>query len=134
MCLTPDFNERKAAMPRVRKGAARRQAKKRLFKSVRGYRGPRSKNLRLAKEAIVRAQVNATGDRRRKKRDFRRLWITRISAACVQREIRYSQFVYGLKLAQVSINRKMLSEMAIHDQASFDKIVEIARAAIDSAA
>ena len=80
-------------MPRVRKGAARHQAKKRLFKAVRGYRGPRSKNLRLAKEAIVSAQVNATGDRKRKKRDFRRLWIIRISAACGSREIRYSQVV-----------------------------------------
>ena len=121
-------------MPRVRKGAARHKAKKRLFKSVKGFRGPRSKNLRLAKEAIVQAQVNATGDRRRKKRDFRRLWITRISAACAQRDIRYSQFVYGLKLAQISINRKMLSEMAIHDAGGFDKIVKVARQALDSAA
>ncbi len=117
-------------MPRVRKGAARRQSKKRLFKQVKGYRGPRSKNLRLAKEAIVRSAVNATTDRRRKKRDFRRLWVTRISAACQSREIRYSQLIYGLKLAQVSINRKMLSEMAIHDSEGFDEVVEIARKAI----
>jgi large subunit ribosomal protein L20 len=121
-------------MPRVRKGAARNQAKKRLFKAVRGFRGPRSKNLRLAKEAWVSSQVNATGDRRRKKRDFRRLWVIRLSAACVSREIRYSQLVYGLKLAGVVINRKILSEMAIHDSEGFDEIVKIARKSIDSAA
>ncbi len=117
-------------MPRVRKGAARRQSKNRLFKAVRGYRGPRRKNLRLAKEAYVRGLVNATTDRKRKKRDFRRLWITRISAACAARGIRYSQLIYGMKMAQVAINRKMLSEMAIHDADGFDKVVEIAREGI----
>ena len=116
-------------MPRVRKGAARHQAKKRIFKAVKGYRGPRSKNLRLAKEAIVRATVGATRDRRRKKRDFRSLWITRISAACRSRKLRYSQFINGLKMAQVAINRKMLSEMAIHDPEGFDRIVELAQKA-----
>lgn len=121
-------------MPRVRKGAARHQSKKRLFKAVKGFRGPRGKNLRLAKEALVRSQVNATGDRRRKKRDFRRLWITRISAACASRDIRYGQFIFGLKLAQISINRKMLSEMAIHDAEGFDRIVGLARTAIADAA
>ena len=114
-------------MPRVRKGAARRQSKKRLFKAVRGFRGPRSKNLRLAKEALVRSQVNATKDRRRKKRDFRGLWITRLTAACRARGLRYSQFIYGMKLAQISVNRKMLSEMAISDPEGFDKVVELAQ-------
>lgn len=121
-------------MPRVVKGAARRQAKKRLFKSVRGYRGPRGKNLRLAKEAIVRAQCNAFTDRKRKKREFRALWITRISAACDARGIRYSRFMFGLKVAMISLNRKMLSEMAIHDPEGFDKVVEIAQNAADAAA
>ena len=116
-------------MPRVRKGAARHQAKKRLFKAAKGYRGPRSKNLRLAKEAVVRAAVGATRDRRRKKRDFRGLWITRLGAACASRNIRYSRFIYGLKLAQIAINRKMLSEMAIHHPECFDQIVELARKA-----
>jgi len=119
-------------MPRVRKGAARNQAKKRLFKSVRGFRGPRSKNLRLAKEALVGAQVNATVGRRRKKRDFRRLWVTRLSAACSTRGLRYSQLIYGLKLSQVSINRKMLSEMAIHDAEGFDQVVEVAKKALET--
>lgn len=113
-------------MPRVRKGAARHQSKKRLFKAVKGYRTVR-KNLRLAKEAVVRAQVNAFTDRHRKKREYRGLWITRLSAACRSRDIRYSQFINGLKLAQVTINRKMLSEMAIHDAEGFDKIVDLAR-------
>ena len=121
-------------MPRVRKGAARHKAKKRIFQAAKGYRGPRSKNLRLAKEAIVRAATNATRDRKRKKRDFRSLWIIRLSAACRSRNIRYSQFINGLKLAQIGLNRKMLSEMAIHDEEAFDKIVEIAKQAIGSAA
>ena len=120
-------------MPRVRKGAARRQSKKRIFKEVRGYRGPRSKNWRLVQEAWTRGQVNATKDRRRKKRDFRSLWIIRISAACAERNIRYSRFIYGLKLAQVGLNRKILSEMAIHDPESFNQVVEIAQKAIETA-
>ena len=121
-------------MPRVKKGAARRQSKKRIFKDVKGYRGPRSKNWRLAQEARVKATTNAFKDRRRKKRDFRRLWITRISAACAERGLRYSQFIFGMKLAQVGVNRKMLSEMAIHDPEGFDQVVEIARKAQESAA
>jgi len=117
-------------MPRVRKGAARRQAKKRIFKAARGYRGPRSKNWRLVQEAVVRAQARATHDRRRRKRDFRSLWIIRLNAACRARDIRYSQFVYGLKLAQIGLNRKMLSEMALHDPEGFDRVVELARRAL----
>ena len=120
-------------MPRVQKGAARNQAKKRLFKAVKGYRGPRGKNLRLAKEAVVRAQVNAFRDRHRRKRDFRKLWVTRLNAACKARDIRYSQFIYGLKLAQISLNRKMLSEMAINDPAGFDEIITLVRKAIEQA-
>lgn len=115
-------------MPRVRRGAARHRANKRIFKRAKGFRGPRSKNLRLAKEAIVRSDVNATVGRKLKKRDFRGLWITRISAACRSRDIQYSRFINGLKVAQVSINRKMLSELAIHDPQAFDAVVEIARA------
>ena len=116
-------------MPRVRKGAARRQSKKRLFKAVKGFEGPRGKNLRLAKEAIVRSATNATVGRKLKKRDFRALWITRVSAACRTRGIRYNQFICGMKLAQVALNRKMLSEMAIHDPEGFDTVVEMAKKA-----
>jgi len=120
-------------MPRVRKGAARRQAKNRLFRAVKGYRGPRSKNWRLAQEAWTRAQVYALRDRRARKREFRGLWITRLSAACKMRGMRYSQFVNGLKLAQVALNRKMLSEMAIHDPEGFDKVFEVVGQAVGQA-
>ena len=114
-------------MPRVRKGAASRQAKKRVLKSVRGHRGQPGKQYRLAKEAAVRAAVNATIDRKRKKRIFRALWITRITAACKQRGIRYSQFIDYCVKANIAINRKMLSEIAIDDPKGFDAIISAAQ-------
>ena len=117
-------------MSRVRRGAARRQAKKRILKAVKGHRGPDGKLIRLAKEAAVRANVNARVGRRRKKRDYRGLWIIRLSAACRQREIRYSLFINGCKKANINLNRKMLSEIAIADPAGFDQIVEKAKAAL----
>lgn len=117
-------------MPRVRKGSARRQAKKRILKSAKGHRGAAGRLYRLAKESAVRADVNARIDRRRKKRDFRGLWITRLSAACRQRGIRYSQFIDGCKKANIQLNRKMLSEIAIADAEGFDAIVAAAKAAI----
>ena len=117
-------------MPRVRKGSARRQAKKRILKAVKGHRGAAGRLYRLAKESAVRADVNARIDRRRKKRDFRGLWITRLSAACRQRGIRYSQFIDGCKKANIQLNRKMLSEIAVADAESFDAIVAAAKAAI----
>jgi large subunit ribosomal protein L20 len=117
-------------MPRVRKGAAKRQAKKRILKSVRGHRGPAGKLIRLAKEAATRSETNARKDRRRKKRDFRSLWIIRLSAACKQRDLRYSEFINGCKKANIALNRKMLSEIAIADPAGFDTIVEAAKKAI----
>ena len=113
-------------MPRVRKGAARRQAKKRILKDVRGYRGATGSQYRLAKEARIRAGVNARIDRKRKKRDFRGLWIVRLSAACRQRGIRYSVFINGLKKANIALNRKMLSEIAVDDPKAFEAIVEAA--------
>jgi len=116
-------------MPRVRKGAARHQAKKRILRATKGYRGPAGRLYRLAKEAAVRAAVNARIDRKRRKRDFRGLWITRLSAACRQREIRYSQFIDGCKKADIGLNRKMLSEIAIADPEGFAAIVEAAKAA-----
>lgn len=117
-------------MPRVRKGAARRKAKKRVLKAVKGHRGSAGHLYRLAKEAGIRADVNARIDRKRRKRDFRGLWITRLSAACRQREIRYSEFINGCKKAEIALNRKMLSEIAIDDPAGFDAIVEAAKAAV----
>ena len=117
-------------MPRVRKGAARHRAKKRVLKAAKGYRSATSRQYRMAKEAIVRAAVNARVGRKLRKRDFRGLWIIRINAACRQRNIRYSQFINGCKKANIALNRKMLSEIAIADPAGFDTIVETAKAAI----
>lgn len=117
-------------MPRVRKGAAARQARKRIMKDVRGYRGATGRNYRLAKEARINAQVNARIGRRQKKRQYRGLWIIRLSAACRQRDIRYSQFIDGLKKAGIALNRKMLSEIAIADPSGFDGLVEKAKAAL----
>ena len=117
-------------MPRVRKGAARRQAKKRVLKSVKGHRGPAGHLLRLAKEASIRSEVNARIDRRRKKRDFRSLWVIRVNAACRERGIRYSEFIHGCKKANIALNRKMLSEIAIADPAGFDAITEEVKAAL----
>jgi large subunit ribosomal protein L20 len=116
-------------MPRIRKGSARRQAKKRILKSVKGHRGSAGRLYRSAKVAVVRAAVNARIDRKRRKRDFRGLWIARLSAACRQRDIRYSQFINGCKKANIQLNRKMLSEIAIADPAGFDAIVDAAKAA-----
>ena len=116
-------------MPRVRKGAARHQAKKRILKAVKGYRRSTGRLYRQAKKAAVRADVNARIDRKRRKRDFRGLWIIRLSAACRQRGIRYSQFINGYKKANIQLNRKVLSEIAITDPKGFDAIVEAAKAA-----
>ena len=113
-------------MPRVRKGATRHQAKKRILKAVKGYRGSRGHLYRQAKEATVRAAVNARVDRKRRKRDFRGLWIIRLSAACRQRGIRYSGFINGLKKANIELNRKMLSEIAVDDPKAFDAVVKAA--------
>jgi len=110
-------------MPRVRKGAARHQAKKRILQAVKGYRASRGHLYRQAKQATVRADVNARIDRKRRKRDFRGLWIIRLSAACRQRGIRYSQFINGCKKANIGLNRKMLSEIAIADPKGFDAII-----------
>lgn len=117
-------------MPRVRRGAARRQSNKRILKSVSGHRGSAGRLLRLAKEGAVRAEVNARIGRKLKKRDFRSMWIVRLSAACKQRGVRYSQFIDGCKKARIVLNRKMLSEIAIADPAAFDAVVEKAKAAL----
>lgn len=117
-------------MPRVSKGAATRQARKRVLKDARGYRGQRSSQYRLAKEAVRHAQVNAFRGRRQKKRQYRAMWITRLSAACRMRDINYSQFMNALKKLNIEVNRKMLSEIAIADAAGFDQLVEKAKGAL----
>ena len=114
-------------MARATYGAARHRRKVRILKAAKGFRGAPGKRWRLAKEAVIRAGVNAYRDRRRRKRDFRALWITRLTAACRMREISYSRFIYGLNAANVELNRKMLSEMAIAQPDDFDAIVELAK-------
>ena len=117
-------------MPRATKGAARRQSKVRWFKLARGKRGNRSKCWRRIKESVIRAGVYAYRDRRRVKRDYRSLWIVRISAAVQMRGMSYSRFINGLKLSNIALNRKMLSEIAIADPKAFDQIVEQAKKAL----
>ncbi|HUT00825.1 MAG TPA: 50S ribosomal protein L20 [Phycisphaerae bacterium] len=118
-------------MPRVRKGAARHQKHKRVLRAARGYYGAASRRYREAKQSIFRAGVNATRDRRRRKRDFRRLWITRISAACRQRGVLYSRLIHGLFWADIRLDRKILADLAVNDPAAFDKVVEAAMAAAE---
>ena len=107
---------------RTTKGAARTQAKKRLRKKVKGFVGGRRKLFRTAKETLVRAGVYAFRDRKTKRRNLRALWIIRLNAACRERGLRYSQFVNGLSKAKIELDRKTLSEMAIHDPAGFDAV------------
>ena len=116
-------------MPRARKGAARRQSKVRWFKAARGNRGTRSRCWRRVQEAVIRSGVSASRDRRLRKRDYRRLWITRINAAVRMRGMSYSRFVEGLKAANITLNRKMLSQLAIEDAPAFDQVVELVKAA-----
>jgi len=114
-------------MPRTLIGAARAKRKRRLRADAKGYFGARSKQTHTMISAVLRAGAAAYRDRRRRKREFRALWITRITAACRSRGTNYSRFMNGLKISSVGLNRKMLSEIAIVDEAAFDKIVELAR-------
>jgi large subunit ribosomal protein L20 len=116
---------------RARKGAARNKAKKRLFKAVEGFVGGRRKLLRTAKETLLRAGMFAFRDRRAKKRDFRRLFIIRLTAAAEMRGLKYSRLIHGLRLANIKLDRKSLSELAIHDPETFDAIVARVRAELD---
>ncbi len=111
-------------MPRVRKGSARTKARNRILRKARGYFGANSTSKYRARNAVIRAGVYAYRDRRARKRDYRRLWVTRITAACKMRGTRYSLFANGLKLVGITLNRKMLSQVAIEDPKLFDTICE----------
>jgi large subunit ribosomal protein L20 len=113
-------------MPRATKGAARTKARRRLLKAARGYFGTKHRHKQQAKVALMRAGRKAFGDRRLRRRDFRALWITRITAACRMRGTRYSRFINGLQRAGILLNRKMLSEIAIADADAFDTLVKMA--------
>lgn len=116
-------------MVRVTMGAPRRQKKVRYFKQARGFRGGRSKLWRTVRETLLRAWAYSTRDRRAKKRQFRRLWIVRVNAAARMRGLPYSQFIDGLKKAGIDLDRRQLSELAIHDPQAFDALVQEARSA-----
>ncbi|MDD6307941.1 MAG: 50S ribosomal protein L20 [Clostridia bacterium] len=117
-------------MARVKGALSTRKRRKKILKLAKGYRGHKSKNFRIANQAVMKSLVYAYIGRKQKKRDFRRLWITRISAAAKANGINYSQFMNGLKKANIEINRKMLSEIAIHDAAAFTALVEKAKASL----
>ncbi|HOY63101.1 MAG TPA: 50S ribosomal protein L20 [bacterium] len=114
-------------MPRVKRGMTARRKAAKVLKRAKGFRGTRSRHYKNAHEAVMHAQAYAYRDRRNKKRDFRRLWIARISAAVRQRGMSYSVFMAALKKAGIELDRKALSEMAIHNPADFDRLVETAR-------
>ena len=114
---------------RIKPGVDKHRRLKRILKAVKGYRGARGKRIKLAKEAIIRAGANAYRDRRLKKREFRRLWITRLNAAARERGMTYSCFIKGLKDAGIEVNRKELARVAYQDAPAFDRFVELAKQA-----
>ena len=117
-------------MARIKGGMNAKKKHNRVLKQAKGYVGARSKQYRVAKQSVMRAEAEAFAGRRQKKGDFRKLWIARINAAARMNDISYSQLMHGLKVAGVDINRKMLSELAISDPAAFTKLVEVAKKAI----
>jgi large subunit ribosomal protein L20 len=119
---------------RTTTGSARNKSKKRLFKRAKGYRGGRSKLTRTVKESLIRSGAYAFRDRRARKRNFRKLWITRLNAATRQHDLRYSEFIHGLKLANIELDRKTLSEMAIHDEAGFKDVCDKVKESLAGAA
>lgn len=116
-------------MARVKKGVTAHRRHKKILKLARGYRGSKSKLFKKANETVMKALYYARRDRRAKKGEFRRLWITRINAAARMNGVSYSRLMSGLRVAGIVIDRKVLSDMAIHDMPAFAKLAEIAKAA-----
>ena len=114
-------------MARVKGGLNAKKKHNRVLKLAKGYRGARSKQYRIAKQSVMRALTSSYAGRKQRKRQFRQLWIARINAAARMNGLSYSKLMYGLKLAEVEVNRKMLSEMAINDAAGFTKLAEVAK-------
>ena len=117
-------------MARIKGGMNAKKKHKRVLKLAKGYRGARSKQYRVAKQSVMRALTTSFAGRKERKRQFRQLWIARINAAARMNDLSYSKFMYGLKLAGVEVNRKMLSEMAINDPDGFKSLTELAKAKI----
>ncbi|NLS45513.1 MAG: 50S ribosomal protein L20 [Firmicutes bacterium] len=119
-------------MPRVKSSPASRSRRKKVLKRAKGFKGARSKVYRRANEAVLKALHYSYRDRRTKKRNFRRLWITRINAAARINGMSYSRFINGLQKAGVAINRKVLAELAVNDQEAFSELVKIAQNNVDN--
>ena len=116
-------------MARVKGAMMTRKRRNKILKLAKGYWGAKSKHFKMANQAVMKSLTYAYVGRKRKKRDFRRLWITRISAGCKINGMNYSRFMYGLKLSGIELNRKMLSEMAIHEPEAFTQLCDTAQAA-----
>ncbi|MDP2904860.1 MAG: 50S ribosomal protein L20 [Candidatus Omnitrophota bacterium] len=114
-------------MAKIKHSAATRRRKKKTLKQAKGFWGDRSKQYQQAKRALMHALVYAYRDRKVRKRDFRRLWIARINAACRQAGLTYSQFMHGLKISKVALDRKILADLAVRDSAAFKKLVDMAK-------
>ncbi len=117
-------------MPRVKRGTTARASHKKVIAAAKGFRGRRNNVFRIANEAVMKAGQYAYRDRRQKKRQFRQLWITRINAAVRGLGMTYSQFINGMKKAAIDIDRKVLADMAVFDQAAFAKVAEQAKASL----
>jgi large subunit ribosomal protein L20 len=118
-------------MVRARSGVPFRRGRKRTRKLTKGFRASRHNLYRQSRVTLIRAGVYAFRDRRVRKREFRRLWIVRINAACRMRGIRYGQLIHGLQLANVGLNRQSLAELAVHDPQTFDKVVELVKSSLE---
>ena len=114
-------------MARIKGGLNAKKRHNRTLKLAKGYRGARSKQYRVAKQSVMRALTSSYAGRKQKKRQFRQLWIARINAAARMNGLSYSKFMYGLKLANIDLNRKVLSEMAVNDAEGFAKLAEVAK-------
>ena len=114
-------------MARIKRAMMTRKRRNKVLKMAKGYWGSKSKHYKMANQAVMKSLTYAYTGRKLKKRDFRSLWITRISAACKMNGMNYSTFMHGLKLADVQIDRKMLSELAVNDKAAFGQLTELAK-------
>lgn len=114
-------------MSRVKRGNVLQKRHKKILKYAKGFRGSNSKLFRAANQTVMKAWKNAFRDRRKRKRVFRRLWITRINAACRSQGLSYSQFINGLCKANIEVNRKMLADLAVRDKEAFTQLVELAK-------
>ncbi len=120
-------------MPRVKRSVAGRKKRRAVLKEAKGYYSSRGHHYRAAREQVLHSGVYAYRDRRARKGDFRRLWITRINAAARLNGLTYSRFMAGLRLAEIELDRKMLAEMAVNDPAAFTSLTEVARQSLDKA-